>query len=144
MSRRSWKSPFRGHLIITPSRGSLSRIVFFGTLSLDVFVLYWNQILNVNYWFFFLSAFFSIYMINKFPAWKLLLKTVEFWIPLKSFKEIIMLAYSESIVTVCQLVVSTSAFLVFFLAFSYRWVYFQWHSHCAPPLWYYVIADQKL
>ena len=30
------------------------------------------------------------------------------------------------------LVVSTSAFLVFFLAFSYRGVYFQWHSHCAP------------
>ena len=29
-------------------------------------------------------------------------------------------------------VVSTSAFLVFFVAFPYRGVYFQWHSHCAP------------
>ena len=41
------------------------------------------------------------------------------------------------------IVVSTSAFLVFFLAFSYRGVYYQWHSHCPPPSWYYVIADQK-
>ena len=30
-------------------------------------------------------------------------------------------------------VVATSTFLVFFLAFSYRGIYFQWHSHCAPP-----------
>ena len=32
-----------------------------------------------------------------------------------------------------SIVVFTSVFLVFFLAFSYRGVYFQLHSHCALP-----------
>ena len=33
----------------------------------------------------------------------------------------------------CITVVSTSTFLVFFHGFSYKGVYFQWHSHCTPP-----------
>ena len=39
----------------------------------------------------------------------------------------------ENLVFPMNKVVSTSAFLVFFHAFSYRGVYFQWHSYCSPP-----------
>ena len=38
-------------------------------------------------------------------------------------------------------VVFTSAFLIFFLAFLYRGVYFKWHSRCTPLV---VLREQRI